>query len=549
MGKRGFNHGGSTRKAGKLERARFSDVFRLGRRQQPRTEAELRTMADLIVRAQAYYDAQAWDETEPLVRDLLTYEEFRQPMAYDSLGAVLERQGKIQEAIQAFRKALEIDPTYAEARSRLIMIVDALPSTTAERAQKERDLWWQYHGADNYKRRTGHANHNRDPERPLRVGYVSGDYQFHSAATVFERVLLQHSEGVIPYFYSTTPHDKHDHKTVDYQSRGGWRDLRMDEGFLPDGRRKPGKLWPDAVIWDRIRDDQIDILVDLSGYTACNSLPVFCFKPAPIQITGWGYATGVGWKAMDYLMTDRVVVPEDRQHEHVERMLYMPCVINYEPMSGFPVQPNTLPCLSERPTFGVFQRSLKLNADEFEVWRRILERLPESRLLFKSHYPKSLVEWILPHFGAQAPQVEFQFATSSLAHKQAYSQVDLSLDCWPQTGGVSSCDSLWMGVPMVTLIGDRIIQRTSASLLTILGLTDFIVETKEQYIDTAVTWVTTRKQELANIRTRLRDQCDASPIRQGYLEATETAYRDVWREWCAHPSLELFQRWAKEQAS
>ena len=538
MGKRGFNHGGATRKAAKRERMRMPDIFRT---QAPRSDAEMRTIADLIVRSQAYYDAQAWDETEPLVRELLTYKEFQQPLAYDALGAVLERQGKIQEAIRAWRRALEIDPAYVEARSRLIMVMDALPETTAAAAQKERDLWWQHYGAANYKRRRPHLN-NRDPERPLRVGYMSGDYHFHSAASVFERVLLKHSEGFIPYFYSTTPHDKHDHKTVQYQQWGGWRDLRSPGS-------KEGVLWPDTLVWDKIRDDQIDILVDLSGYTSCNSLPVFCFKPAPIQITGWGYATGVGWKAMDYLMTDRVVVPEDRQHEHVERMLYMPCVINYEPMDGFPVQPNALPCLTERPTFGVFQRSLKLNADEFDVWRRILERLPESRLILKSHYPQSLVDWVISHFGAQASQVEFQFATSSLAHKQAYAQVDLSLDCWPQTGGVSSCDSLWMGVPMVTLIGDRIIQRTSASLLTILGLTDFITETKEQYIDTAVEWVTTRKHELAVIRARLRDQCDASPIRQGYLQATEAAYRQAWRDWCAKPLSLADAQYRLEQAS
>lgn len=535
MGKRGFNHGGATRKSAKLERVRMRDVFRPSSIRD-RTIEEQIYMLGLIERAQAYSDAQAWDEAEPLVREILTYPEFQQALGYDNLAAILERQGRIYEAVEAWRTALAKDPSYVEARSRLIMVFDALPDTTAERAQQLRDVWWQHHGVENYKRRDKRslAVRDRDPERPLRVGYVSGDFQNHSAASVFRRVALHHTKGFLPYFYSTTPHDKHDHWTVEYQQHGGWRDLRTEDGFTLDGRRKPGTPYPDTQIWNKIREDQIDILVDLSGYTSCNCLPVFCFKPAPIQITGWGYATGVGWKAMDYLMTDRVVVPEDRQHEHVEKMLYVPCVINYEPIEGLP-RPNALPCLSERPTFGVFQRSLKLNAEEFEVWRQILERLPESRLLFKSHYPKTLVRWVLSHFGAQADQVEFQFATSAFEHKAAYRQVDLSLDCWPQTGGVSSCDSLWMGVPMVTLIGDRVIQRTSASLLTILGLEEFIAHTKEQYIEKAVEWVTTRKQELAAIRERLRDQCDASPICQGYLEATEAAYRHAWREWCARP--------------
>lgn len=528
MGRRGFSQGGGGgRKSGKLERVRMADVFRVAGSYPQRTEAELRVIADLIVRSQYFFDAQAWDECEPLVRALLSYPEFdRQPLSHDAHGSVLERQGNIPAAMQAFRRALSRDPAYPDARSRLIMIVDALPDTTAEDAKRERDAWWQYLGAPNYRRRKPHLN-NRDPERRLRVGYVSGDFQYHSAATVFERVALRHTDEFLPFFYSTTPHDKHDHKTAVYQMRPGWRDLRASG-------TKQGTPWPDALIWDKIRSDEIDILVDLSGYTACNALPVFCFKPAPIQITGWGYATGVGWKAMDYLLSDRVVVPEDRQDEHVEKMLYLPCVINYEPMDGLP-EPNPLPCLTERPTFGVFQRSLKMNPEDLEVWRKILERVPESRLLFKSHYPQTLISWITSHFGDQKAQVEFQPLTSSLDHKRAYHQVDLSLDPWPQTGGVSSCDSLWMGVPMVTLLGDRVIQRTSASLLTTLGLTDFIAHSTDEYITKAVEWVTTRKPELATIRAGLRERCDQSPIRAGYLEAVEQAYRQVWREWCARP--------------
>lgn len=506
-----------------------------------RSDAEKQRIAWLVVRAQGYFDAQDWDPAEVYTRELLdAYPEFRQPLGYDALGTICERQCKIDEAIRHFRTALDLDPTYVDARSRLIMILDSRPDTTPAMAQRERDVWWQHHGAENYKRRTPHLN-NRDPERPLRVGYVSGDYHYHSAATVFERILLRHSAGFKPFFYSSTPCDKHDHKTAEYQERGGWRDLRYADGS------KPGAILPDAFVWDKIRTDQIDILVDLSGYTACNMLPVFCFKPAPIQITGWGYATGVGWKAMDYLMSDRVVVPEDRQVEHSERLLYLPTVIDYEPMDGLPA-PNPLPCVTQRPTFGVFQRSLKLNSEDLEVWRRILERLPESRLLFKSHYPSTLIEWVKSHFHDQRAQVEFQGATSSFDHKVAYQQVDLNLDPWPQTGGVSSCDALWMGVPMVTLIGDRVIQRTSASLLTTLGLTDFIAHTPEEYITKAVEWVTTRKGELADIRQGLRARCDASPIRHGYREATETAFREVWREWCAQPLSLTDAQYRLEQA-
>src|SRR5688572_24119510 len=128
MGRRGFSQGGGrSRKAGKLERARLPEVFRPSPQ---RSEADMRRIADLIVRSQAYYDAQAWDECAPLIQELLIFPEMRQPLAYDALGAVLERQGNIRGAIDAFRQALVIDPSYVEARSRLIMILDALPDTT-----------------------------------------------------------------------------------------------------------------------------------------------------------------------------------------------------------------------------------------------------------------------------------------------------------------------------------------------------------------------------------------------------------------------------------
>ena len=475
-------------------------------------------LADIAL-AQKLYDAGDWDAAEPVIRRFLDNPSFsKHPMTYDALGSCAQYQGRMDVAIECFRKALAIDPTYVEAHNRIVMILDADPNTTLAQAQAERDLWWVQHGAAPYAARLPHLN-DRDPDRPLRVGYVSGDFQFHSAATVFHRIALGHSAAVEPFFYSTTPHKKWDHVTKSYVEHPGWRDVM---GL------------PDPFVAALIRQDKIDVLVDLSGYTAHNRLVSFCFKPAPIQLTGWGYATGVGWEAMDGLIADRVVVPEDRQHEHVERMVYLPSIIDYEGTEGLP-EPNPLPCLTQRPTFGVFQRSLKINADDCGVWRQILARLPESRLIMKGLYCPSLQEQMKGWFGDQWAQVEIRGLTSSVEHKTQYSEVDLSLDPWPQTAGVSACDSLWMGVPEVTLIGPRVIQRTTASLLTNLGLPQFIAETREQYIDIAVEWVTTRKHELNDIRRNLRKAFIASPIHDGYVEAVEDAYRGLWREWVSKP--------------
>lgn len=471
-----------------------------------------------IALAQRLYDANDWDAAEPVIRRFLKRRDLVQPLTYDALGSCAQFQGRLDVAVECFRKALAIDPHYVEARNRIIMIRDAQPETTAELAQRERDKWWQRHGAAVYAKRQPHFN-SKDPERPIRVGYVSGDFQFHSAVTVFHRIAFHHSEAVQPFFYSSTPYNKWDHITASYRAQPGWRDV-VD--------------WPDALVAAKIRQDEIDILIDLSGYTSLNRLITFCHKPAPIQLTGWGYATGVGWPAMDGLMADRVVIPEDRQHEHIERIMYLPCVIDYEGMEGLP-EANPLPCLTERPTFGVFQRSLKINAEDVEVWRRILERLPESRLLMKAHYPKSLMASLQEWFGAQWGQVEILGLTSSFDHKLAYQQVDLTLDPWPQTGGVSACDSLWMGVPVVTLLGPRVIQRTTASLLTLVHLPQFIATDPDMYVEIAVDWVTTRKRTLAQIRQTLRADFERSPICNGYVEAVEVAYREWWRQWCATP--------------
>jgi len=507
MGRHKFSNGGGSRKAAKREVSRFKP--------KARTEV-MRVSTDTlqdIARAQALYDANDWDACEIVIKRLLKQGFNRNPLTYDALGSVAQFQGRIDVALKCLRKAIEVDPGYEDARNRIIMIMDAQPETSDADAKRERRKWWDEHGAPLYARRKPHLN-NRDPERPIRVGYVSADFQYHSAATVFHRIVTEHTEGFVPYFYSSTPHGKWDHITATYRSMPGWRDVVG---------------WQTSMIADKIRTDQIDILVDLSNFTGSNRLGVFCWKPAPIQLTGWGYALSTGFPCFDGVMTD-AIVGSDGGEENV----LMPSVIDYGPLQGLP-EANPLPCLTERPTFGVFQRSLKLNADNLEVYRQILERLPEARLIMKSHYCETFQQWIRSHFGAQLPQVEIRLATSSFEHKCQYQEVDLCLDTWPQGGGVSTCDALHMGVPAVTLWGERSIFRATASLLTNVGLPQFIAHSKEEYIQKAVDFVTVRKDELAAIRPTLRQRLAESPICTGYLEATETVYRDLWRRWCAKP--------------
>ncbi len=485
-----------------------------------------------VLKAQAFYDAGDWARAEPLITRLLKHG-LADPMTYDALGACAQFQGKIPLALSCYRKALAIDPDYAPASDGIIMILDAQPGTTAAQAQRAREQWWVRHGASRYASRQPHGN-TRDAERPLRVGYVSGDFNFHSASAVFHRIACRHSDAVQPIFYSSLPAHAGDAVTNTYRRMPGWRDVCGAS---------------DVYVADLVRRDAIDILVDLSGYTGRNRLRTFCYKPAPIQISAWGYATGVGWPAMDGLVSDPVVIPPVCRSEHVERIIDLPCVITYEGPAGMP-DPNPLPCLTQAPTFGVFQRSLKITAECLAVWVELLQRLPESRLVIKGSYPPAFVAWMGTHL---APVLErvliYGEGTTRDAHLRAYQAIDLCLDTWPQTGGVTTCEALWMGVPAVTLLGPRVIQRTTASILTNLDLPAFIAETREDYISTAVAWVTTRKAALAALRVGMRDRFIASPVCAGYVEAVEAQYRTLWRAWCATPLTVAAARYRLEQAS
>jgi predicted O-linked N-acetylglucosamine transferase (SPINDLY family) len=278
-----------------------------------------------------------------------------------------------------------------------------------------------------------------------------------------------------------------------------------------------------------IQEDQIDILVDLSGYTAANRLLSFTHKPAPIQITAWGYATGAGWPGMDVLFGDAVAMAN---YPGPERVINLPCLLSFNPRTDL-AEPAPLPCLEKPPTFGVFQRAMKLTRPVLETYAEILRRVPGSTIAFKAgDYSQLARTFIANCMDGVLGQIQFLPPTSNKEHQECYQFIDLALDPWPQTGGISTLEAAWMGVPTVTLIGDRIIQRATASINTTLGLSELIATTTEQYIDLAVRAVTTDREWLADVRQSLRPRLAESPIIVGYVERVEFAYRQLWREWC-----------------
>lgn len=477
------------------------------------------SLDELKTAAQLACDQEQWDFGKHYLLELLARgHEPAQTCA--NLGRLHADAGTPHESLAWYRKALDLDPTRRGDHDHLIFLLDAQPETTDAEAIAERRRYFAMHGRTAYDRRLPLAV-DADPDRPLRVGYLSGDWNFHSVGLAFAPVLMHHSASIIPYVYSSLHPAHHDAVT-----RQTWQPIFGDR-FLECYGLNASQL---AAV---IRHDQIDILVDLAGYTARNRLLTFAHRPAPIQIQAWGYVLGTAAPDIDAVFVDQVVAAGGMEQRLGQRLVQLPSMLGFHPREGLPT-PSPLPCLTNAPKFCVHQRASKTNAATYRVWRQILERVSDSTLTFKGpdYSPAQRIR-IVDAFGPYASQISFAASSGQREHLEAYDAMDLSLDPWPQTGGVSSLESLWMGVPMVTLTGERMIARTSASILTNCGFVECITETEQEYINEAVALVTTRRARLAEMRATARERMQASPIMMGYVEAVEAAYRELWREYCA----------------
>ena len=442
--------------------------------------------------------------------------------AHYNLGNILYELGRLDEAEASYRQAMQIRPDFALAHSNLILTLDLKVGVDMAFMHEERKRWDAAHAVHLYQRQV-HPN-IPDPERRLRIGYVSADFRMHSAAYAFGVMLVNFDPSrfdVIAYSNSK----KEDTLTRHFQqSVTCWR--------------KIAGLSDDAVA-DLIRQDEIDILVDLSGHSAGNRLLVFARKPAPIQITAWGYASSTGLKAMDVFFADPVVVPPEEKLFYVEQVRYLPNLLGSFFLQTCPPV-NDLPALSSNwITFSSFNRLTKNSESAHRVWAQILQAIPDSRMIFKTPALDDAVmrEQVIMHFtraGIAPERIILLGKTPRDEHLAAFNQVDIALDPFPQGGGVSTLDSMMMGVPVITLRWPTIAGRVSASIMTTLGLTDWIAETQEEYVDIAIQKARDL-QSLAVLRQKLRGIFTSSVIgdQAAYARAVEKEYRQLWREWCA----------------
>ncbi len=443
--------------------------------------------------------------------------------AFNNLGNVLRDTGQLDEAIASVRQAIRLRPDHVTAHSNLLANLHYHPDQDAEAIYEESHRWNQQHAEPLKKFIQPHTN-NRDPNRPLRVGYVSPDFCRHPVGLYMAPLLAHHNPQQVESFCYSDVKIPDDMTARLRRSTRAWRDTA---GFH------------DAQLAHQIRNDQIDILVDLSLHSAGNRLLTFAVKPAPIQVTWLGYAGTTGLTTMDYRLTDPFIDPPGTDAFYSEKSIRLPHTFwCYEPLHPT-LQVSPLSALETgHITFGCFNNFAKVTTAALELWIKLLSAIPNSRLLIHAPPGKHQTRLIeqFSRAGIDPTRLEFTGRKALLDYFQQFHRIDIALDPFPCSGGTSTCDALWMGVPTITLRGRTAVGRGSASILSNVNLADWIAETPEQYLSIAAQ-MTTDLPKLASLRSGLRRKMEQSPLMNSaqFARDMETAFRRMWEQWCSTP--------------
>ncbi|MGA7807361.1 tetratricopeptide repeat protein [Bradyrhizobium sp.] len=426
--------------------------------------------------------------------------------------------GNAEAAVSFFDRSLTINPADEVALVSRIFSLDFCSAGYAQH-QAARSEWWRQIGSKISEQHPPHHQNDLDPARRIVLGYVSGDFRNHSAAYTFRPVLENHDKSRFEVIcYSTSAIE--DAVTGSFRHVADqWRDVVQ---------------WSDDQLTDCIRSDLVDILIDLSGHTQGNRMRTFARKPAPIQVTAWGDGTGTGLPTMDYLFSDPVRVPLDMRHLFAERIYDLPCALIIEPPSA-ELRAFEPPVISNGyVTYGVFTRASRLSNAVLDVWARILRSDVTSRLLIKDFLlddvsiQTRLLENLAAH-GIMSDRIGLMGSTSREEHLAAYRHVDICLDPFPYGGGVSTWETLHMGVPIVTKLGNGLSNRVGSGFLAAIDMSDWIATDDDQYVDIALRSTPDR---LRTIRNQLPDLIGMRCGPASYTRAVEQAYRTMWEKYC-----------------
>jgi predicted O-linked N-acetylglucosamine transferase (SPINDLY family) len=441
-------------------------------------------------------------------------------LAHYNLGNILQEQGRIDEAEKFLRKSIRLQPDNINSFSTLLFTLNYHPDIPAEKLFQEyiefdtrfclplREHWYS------------HAN-STQKNRPLKIGYCGADYRKHPAR-YFILPLLTHHDRQSFHIYSYVPIAE--------------KEKRSDIFFNHVDKWTSTSGMPDDKLAETIRNDEIDILIDLAGHTAGNRLLVFARKPAPISLHWLDYGYTTGLTAIDYYLTDRITVPPGSEHLFSETPWYIdtPAQAYRPPENTGPV--GELPALKNNfITFGTLTRAVRINHRTIRVWAEILKALPTSKLIVNSgSYEKVEIQ----------QQLIKQFKTHGIKENRldigcdsppwdVLRRIDICLDCFPHNSGTTLVESLYMGVPYITLAARPGMGRIGGSILHGVNRPEWIAESESDYIRKALL-LASNPSALAEIRMNLRETLEKGPMmdEEAFTRKVEKAFRDMFLQWC-----------------
>ncbi|MBX3377073.1 MAG: tetratricopeptide repeat protein [Phycisphaeraceae bacterium] len=442
---------------------------------------------------------------------------------FSALAPLLLKQARVEDAVAAARRGLELDPHHHGCAAALAHCLNYMPGADPAEVLAAHRVAGGGYSAQAKSRYTSH-NVQPDPDRRLRIGLLSGDLRRHAITFFLEPFIEHHDRAAFELAcYSTCPHE--DEVSASIKKRVAlWRSLA---GAAPE------------TIASAIHKDRVDILIELFGHAAGHQIPVVVMKPAPVQADFLGYPATTGIPEIDYRFVDSLTDPPGAERFASEHLIRLdPSFLCYSPMPGAP------PCgrTGDGLTFGSFNSAPKLNAGVFRTWASILSRVPRSRLILKclEFNDPALPSAILARFaehGVDPARIEcLRFTSTVTDHLAVYHGVDIALDPFPYNGTTTTFDALFMGVPVVSLRGDRHVARVSSAILTNLGHPELIAQSQDQYIDIA-TSIAADPARLRLYRDTLRARLLASSLADGpaFAARLSGALRSIWHEWCARP--------------
>ena len=445
--------------------------------------------------------------------------------AWNNLGNVQKYLGKFREALHNYHRAITLDSQNAGLYSNYLVCSHFDETLQHDELFAHHCEYGNRFAAGFYPILKKYVN-NPDLERPIRVGYLSPRFSTMIVGYFLRALFFELDSSRYPiYCYSAT--SETDKLTDELKSRAlVWRDITHSS---------------DDEAASQIEQDGIDILIDLAGHAPENRLLIFARKPAPIQITWLDYFNTSGLTTMDYIVSDLFTTPLDSPQRFTEEIIRLPhSRFCYSPLENAPPVAR-LPCLNkEYFTFGSFNRLDKITPEVIRLWAKVLQQVPKARMVIKNSamVVPDVCEHLLRRFtdqGISAERVELRKASAHLDMLGEYADIDLALDTFPYNGGATTFDALWMGVPVVSLRGERMIARQTSSLLENVNLREFIADSPGQYVAIAVDWAN-RTSQLAEIRAGLRTKMQNSPLcdAKTFARHFESALRMVWQKWCTN---------------